>query len=130
MKHNKKNIITVIRRSCINGLVVWIYRGPSKDAAKKAYLRACKQEVKRVKTWMQKINDVQRSISLFISSCMDSMPINANLTDTQKNAVKQLQHIRNEQRPCHMDFYNHIIEEARRKNETSSRWREQRNKWF
>jgi len=127
-KRNKKYVQIV--RSCLTGKVVWIYRGSSSDGARQAYWRACKAEVKRVRMWMQKVNERRRSIRRFISECTASLPLTAEMTQEQKDAVRELQRIENEDYPCHREFYDHIIEETRRRNEASARWREQRNKWL
>ena len=107
--------MTFVRRSCLTGKIVWIYRGPSVAAAKKAYWRACERELKRVKNWSQTIQQRVADIEGFISVCMSSLSITDELTPTQANAARQLQAIRKRCPSCHMDFYDHIVEERRRR---------------
>ena len=128
--HRRNNLVTVIRRSCLTGKVVWIYRGQSHDGARQAYWRACRKEVRRVRMWMQKVNERRRNLSQFVSRVTGSMPPAAELTQEQREAARQLRLIEKREYPCHREFYDHIMEETRRKNEASGRWREQRNRWL
>lgn len=79
---------------------------------------------------MQKVNERRRNIRRFINQCMASMSLTAEMTPEQKESAKELQRIERDEQPCHREFYDHIIEEARRRNEASGRWRDQRNKWL
>lgn len=125
----KRHIVTILRRSCITGKVVWVYRG-TPQGHEKAYWRACRKEVKRVRMWMQKVNERRRNISRFITGCMSALPLTHEMTKEQKEAAKELQRIEKNEQPCHRDFYDHIMEETRRRNEASKRWRANRNKWL
>ena len=51
----KKKIVTVILRSCLTGRAVWIYQGPSREAMQKAYQRACKKEIERMRNWSERM---------------------------------------------------------------------------
>lgn len=119
-----------IVRSYITGKVVWIYSGVSGSAWRKAYRRSCKREVRRVRMWMQEVNDRRRNIGRFTAKCMESLPLTAEMTPEQREAAQELQRIRQQEYPCHRDFYEHIMEETRRRNEASGRWRDQRNRWL
>ena len=119
-----------IVRSCITGNVVWIYRGASEAESRKAYWRACRAEVERMKTWPQKVAECRARVKQLLDNCIAALPINAELTKQQKDAIRYLQSVIREPVPCHSEFYDHIVEEARRRNERSARWRENRNKNF
>ena len=124
MKKHCKHIVTIVRRSCLTNKVVWIYRGASAGSARHAYLKACKKEIKRVRMWMQDVNERRRSLMQFINQCMASLPLTAEMTPEQKDAAKELRRIEKDEQPCHREFYDHVIEEVCRRNEASGRWRE------
>lgn len=126
----KKRIITIIRRSCLTGIPVWIYRGPSTEAARRAYRLACKKEVRRVRMWMQKVNERRRNLSRFVARLTASLPPESDLTQVQRDALRMLRNMEKAEYVCHRDFYEHIMEETRRRNEASSRWRDRRNRWL
>ena len=126
----KKGLVTVIKRSCITGKIVWIYRGPSENAARIAYYRARNREIERVKHWDETCKKRADSIMRLLSNCMAKLPINAQLTKEQEEAARELKAAAEMPMPCHTEFYEHIIEEARRANEASGRWRANRVKMF
>lgn len=126
----KKPKYTKIVYSCLTGVPVWLYRGASENACRWAYLRACKHEIERVKSWSKTVAARRAEIKKLLDNCIAALPINAELTAEQKSAIKKLQAMIAEPQPCDKEFYNHIIEEARRRNEQSARWRESRCKNF
>lgn len=126
----KKHIVTIIRRSCLTGNVVWIYRGPSHTAAQEAYRRACKKELERVRKWSKVAARRCANVARILTACTERMPLTADMTAEQRESARRLQAISKQEQPCHREFYDHIVEEARRRNEASARWREQRKKWF
>ena len=128
-KHHRHQYIRIVR-SCLTGKAVWIYQGSSVAGAKLAYWKACKKEVKRVRMWMQKVNERRRNLRRFISECTASLPLTVELTLEQKDSAHELQFIDKDNQSCHREFYDHIMEEARRYNESSARWKSVRNKWL
>lgn len=103
-----KNPVTIIRRSCLTDKVVWIYRGPSEIAAKRAYYRARSKELERVRRW-QEITDRRRSnINALINYTLADLPITAVLTQEQKETLRQMQKISNQNIKCDTEFYDHI----------------------
>ena len=126
----KKGVVTVIRRSCITGKIVWVYRGPSEEAARRAYHRARLREIERVRHWGETVKARADGIMRLLSDCMAKFPINAQLTPDQAEAARTLKAAATMPVPCHMDFYDHIIEEARRANLASGRWRANRIRMF
>lgn len=114
---NQKPAVTVIRYSCLTGKAVWLYQGPSKQAARAAYRRACERELSRVRMW-KKISDKYKVyMRNILDAHMVTIPITSELTDAQKKAARQLLRIANEPYPCYLEFYNHIIEERRQREE-------------
>lgn len=55
-----------------------------------------------------------------LSECLAETPITSALTPLQIAASKQLRAISKEDIACHKEFYEHIIEERRRRNEDRS----------
>jgi len=114
MKHPK---VIVIRRSCLTGKVIWVYRGPSKGAANKAYIRACHKEVERVRNWDKIVARRQTVLARTLADMLAQVPVDSALTPEQQDAAKELQRIAHEKLEVNLDFYNHIMEERRRREE-------------
>lgn len=117
MKRNRP--VIVIRRSCLTGKVVWIYKGSSKGAAYTAYCRACKREVERMRRWGETTAERRANILRVLNDFLADIPLNAKLSPEQKAAVKKLQQLSKEDIACHREFYEHIMEERRRRREAN-----------
>ena len=111
----KRNLITVIRRSCLTGKVVWIYRGQSEHAAVEAYRRACQREVERFRNWSEKAADRMQNITRLLNDCLQNIPFTAELTPRQRESAQLLRDIGSSQLGYQADFYEHIMEERRRR---------------
>lgn len=136
MTHNeqmskRKRHITIIRRSCLTGKAMWIYQGTSHEAAKKLYWKACKREIHRVRyLWGLMVARRGKNIARLLTSCTERMPLTAELTPEQKEAARQLQHLAKRVISCDRDFYEHIVCEWKHRNDSSRRWRKNRQKWL
>ena len=104
-----------VRRSCLTGKIVWIYRGPSKAAASQAYYRACKKEMAWIRNCEKRVARRRANIARFLADCMAELPINVELSPQQKEAARQIQALEKKDSDCHSDFYEHIMEERRRR---------------
>lgn len=93
MAKEKKCSVTVLCRSCLTGQVVWVYRGPTEGAAKQAYRRTRQREKERLKRWSEIVQRRTSNITRLMNECLAALPINAELTEVQKNAVKKLKKI-------------------------------------
>ncbi len=113
----KRRPVTVILRSCITGNVVWIYRGPSQEAARKAYQRVCRKEIERVRGLGERMARRTAAITRLLTNCLADKPIDAALTPEQQEAARELQAISRKQPECPGEFYDHIMEERRRREE-------------
>ena len=109
--------VTVILRSCLNGNAIWIYRGPSKESARIAYWRACRKELERKKNWAERAARRRANIARMLSECTAELALDANLTPEQAAAAKQLQSIAGKGADFQSDFYDHFMEERRRREE-------------
>lgn len=112
----KRQYVKIVR-SCLTGKVVWIYRGLSQNAARLAYWRACQKEIERVRNWAQKMQSRKDHILRVLEECSASLPLNAELTKEQKEASRELQSIIRKGQECHSEFYDHIMETRRRRQE-------------
>ena len=126
----KKPAYVKIIYSCVTGAPVWIHFGKSENAWRFAYRRACKKEVRRVRMWSKHVARRAANVAKLLSRCTESIPIDAELTSEQKTAESRLKAVQKRCDVGNREFYDHIIEEARRRNDASRRWRDTRNKWF
>ena len=124
----KRPASTIIRRSCLTGQVVWVYRGPSEEAGRKAYMRACRREVQRVRRWANTVARRMAAVTGLLSRCRASLPDAEALTPRQAEAARTLQAVAKADVPCHRDFYDHIIEERRRRRRDSEIRRKMRER--
>lgn len=115
MFKNKIHNITIILKSCLTGKAVWIYRGPSKHAARKAYWSACHKEMARMRQWADKAAQRKANIQRMLSELTAGMPATGELPPEKKTAARQLLAISEKALPTGSEFYNHIIEERRRR---------------
>lgn len=122
--------VVIIRYSCLTGKAVWIYQGASHKAAKWAYWMACKKEVQRYRYWAQLVELRKQNIARFLAACTERLPLTQDMTPEQKSAARQLLKIKKRNEVCDHEFYDHIVEEAKRRSEASRRWRKNRNEWL
>lgn len=115
MNRHQDNLITVIRRSCLTGNAVWLYRGPSANAARMKYWRAANKEVERVRNWSSHVSVRTANIIRLQTECMNQLPINAEIPPSKSAAAKRLQAMAKLKESCYLEFFNHIMEERRRK---------------
>lgn len=120
-----------IRKSCINGKVVWIGRCKSRGAARKAYHKAAQMELERVNRWEETSEQRKRNILRLKEECLADIPITQALNDEQLSAARALMSISREDIACHREFVNHILESRRRREEDNkirAAMRERENK--
>ena len=115
MIKKKLHNITVILRSCLTGKVVWIYQGPSKDAARKAYKRACDRELERVRNWGQTAAARKGAILSLLARLTEPLSVTGPMTPEQQAAARRIASIAEKGMPCHTEFYDHIVESRRRR---------------
>lgn len=106
-----------IRRSCLTGEAVWIYRGNSRGAARKSYFLACQRELERVQRWNERASKRRANIMRLLNECQADMPVTKTLAGSQRQAAEQLKNISCAAFLCDKTFYNHIVEERRRRAE-------------
>lgn len=125
--HNPKHMV-VIRYSCITGKPVWVYWAPSKGAAWTAYSRACKREAEVVRRAPEVAAQRKANIKALLSRCLESLPIGAELTPRQQAAAKELLALAEMEIPFSREFYDHVVEERRRRAEDAEIRRQMRER--
>lgn len=111
----KKNVI-IIRRSCLTGKAVWLFRSKSRRAAASAYCLAKKMEYRQQKRWPDRVRQWQEWMLDALNDWLRGLPVTQELTAEQIRHVRAIQAIVKEDIPRDRDFYSHIITEARRRN--------------
>lgn len=117
MIHRKEYPVTVIRKSCLTGKAVWIYRGPSHNAARIAYWRACKKEIERIRQWPERMARRKAEILAFLSELTANLPPVEEMPPEKRALARKLLAMADEQPDPGRAFYDHIMEERRRKEE-------------
>lgn len=132
----RRHLVTIIKRSCLTGKVVWIYRGASRNAGRHAYWKACKKEMEKVKQWAERMADRKRRLTLMLGSSDSNTSGNGSsanmfggeLTDEQRKAARELVRMSKQEPPPDMEFYSHIIEERRRRQQDKDIRRKMRDR--
>ncbi len=83
------NTIT-IKYSCITGQAVWLYTGPTKKAMLRQYYRTVERERKRERQWPKVQQRWRENITRLLDDCIGSLPIMADLTKSQREAIRTL----------------------------------------
>ena len=112
----KHKVIRILHRSCLTDQPVWLSPQRSRQAEAKAYKRACKHEIERIKGWGKRIEQRKGNILHLLSDLMANIPIFASVAEEQAEAAKQLNAIAEKSPLCYRDFYNHIMERKRKTN--------------
>lgn len=105
-----------IRRSCITDEAVWIFQG-APGGERMAYSRAARMEIRRMARFGEVLARRRENISGLLEDCLSAIPEGAVLTPVQQDAVRQLQALIRKEPECHSGFYDHIMEERRRRAE-------------
>jgi hypothetical protein len=111
----KPKIWRHVRYSCIDGRPVWLSPERSYQAMYKAYNRACEHEIQRVRNGKRDLERRRKEILDMLDSIMAGMPILSEMTPKQRAAAKRLRSIADNLPPVYRGFYDHIMEERRRK---------------
>ncbi len=109
----KPGKVNIIKRLKTTGQAVWLYMGPSKAAARKAYQRARKKENTRVRWWANRIKRRADHIKSYLESLVAALSILGGITKEQQQAIRTLQRLADNPPPCDTAFYNHLQQERR-----------------
>ena len=116
MRRQYKGQLIDIRYSCLTGRAVWIHTGPTGVALRVAYCRACSQEVERISNWHETTDGRRSNVMRLLNDCLAGMSIMEDLPQEKKAAVRALLDIANN-RALDRDFYDHVMEERRLREE-------------
>ena len=114
-KHKQRGV--VVRKSCLTGQPVWLCQGKSWAAGIRAYYRARQREVKRVRQWGVTVKRRMANIRRLLCDCTAGIPLTAKLTAEQRTAARELEMQSRTSVACYRGFYEHILEERRRRGE-------------
>lgn len=114
-KKPPKKMTTFIKRSCTTGKVVWIYRAPTKGAARVAYMRTKRRENTRVRWWKNRIARRAKVIRDYLQRLIDTLPLLGDITQEQRQAIRDIQHLADNPPPCDTGLYNHLQAVRRRR---------------
>ena len=113
MKYCKPHRAVAIRKSCLTGKAVWIHSGsPSKNSEWMAYDRAKRQEMKRVKQWSDMKARRKSNIMRIFNDCMENV---SRIEGKLQTAARKLLTLSEQTISCSRDFYNHLLEERKRR---------------
>lgn len=113
MQKGCKNI--VVCKSCLTGHEVWLYLGQASEKSRLVYYRACRKEIERMARWAEKAAQRAQNIQRLMNLCLAQIPINAELTEQQKSAVRTLLAVKKKGMTCDREFYDHVVEEQNRR---------------
>ncbi len=129
---NKQNgKVLIVKRSCLTGRIVWVYRGTSEEAARKAYWRACKKEIRRIRDWAKKMSR-RRKLLLSIATHGDcdsvSSSVFSQMSSEKRKLARRIIQLAKDMPQPDREFYDHVVEEAKHRNWASGRWKANRAK--
>lgn len=109
----KKRAMKVLRKSLLTGKAVWIGIERTYNAEWKAYKRACRKEITRMRGWGYVVARRKKNILNLLSELTARLPIIGNISKEQRAAAKALTQLADNEPPKQSDFYDHIHEEKR-----------------
>jgi len=109
--------VQVIVRSCLTGVAVWVYRGASEEAARIAYWRACQKELERVRQWPETVERRRAAIMRVLAEVTEGLPVTAEMPPGKRRFAKCLLAQAERKLPAGGEFYDHIMETRRRREE-------------
>lgn len=110
-------MVVVIRKSCLTGRVVWVYKGKSKASSYVMYLLACRRELAREKNKASVDEQRRKNIMNVLNECVADLCFAGPLTPEQEAAAKELKRLAEEPVATCNEFRDHILEERRRREE-------------
>lgn len=119
-KRKPPHKLVKIRYSCLTGQAVWVCHKLSYVAEWTAYKRACLREMARVENWKHTAEARKSAVLGFLDACMAGQPAVGDLPPEKKDAARRLLAIANAPYECYRAFYDHIVEERRRKSARKS----------
>ena len=110
-----KKLSTFIKRSRTTGRIVWIYQAPTKEAARQAFHRIRRRENTRVRWWKNRVTRRAKDIQGYLQRLVDALPILGDITQEQRQAIRDIQHLADQPPKCDTGLYNHLRSEYKRR---------------
>lgn len=123
----KRRIIKTIRKSALTGKAVWLSHERTYKTGWKAYRFACRKEAMRISRWAYTVARRRKNITRLLAKLTESLPILGDIPREQRDAAKALMQMADNEPPKQSDFYDHICEERRQRENArrrEKRWKE------
>ena len=117
----KKRILKVIRKSALTGKAVWVGHARTYKNEWENYKAACRKEVNRMRQWAHTVNRRKRNVMRLLGKLTEGLPIIGDIPPELRAAAKSITQIADDEPPKHSDFYDHIKEESRQRNNARRR---------
>lgn len=114
-----KSQVTVLRRSCLTGNVVWMFHG-LKHRVYDAYRYACIREANYQRMWPERWSQRRTNILRFLSACLANFQMTEALPIQLEDAARTLRNISDEHIAVDRSFYDHILADRERRMQTLS----------
>lgn len=123
MTKKKNKPLRVIRKSCVTGKAVWVSHRTEYRAVWRSYKTACKCEIERTKNLAEMAARLKGGVLKFLNDCLAHLPIDVPMTTEQQAAARQMLYMAEYNPYTKSEFYEHIVEERRRREEDRKMWR-------
>lgn len=133
MGKRKRKILSVIRRSCVTNRAIWAGHARSYQAEWKAFRRACIEETFRMQQWQNIMARRRRNIRNVLAELTARLPIIGSISEEQRNAVRTLTSIGNNDMPKQSELQDHVREVKRQRYNALRRlrrWKEKQSRKF
>ena len=111
----KRKVLRIIRRSCLTGQAVWVIPGRSRETDRVRYWRVCRKEMERVRKWAAKVERRRSNIMRMLAGVTANLPALGDVPPAVADAMKVLRRMAAKEPELDRSFYDHIIEERKRK---------------
>lgn len=111
----KKQILKILKRSCITNKIVWLGHERSYKAGWETYKNACKREKERIRNWSKMVELRKSNIMRMLSDCLSGMSITDELTPEKRQLANQMVAMTETDTTCDRDFYDHILQSKKKR---------------
>ena len=123
-RKRKKRPLKVILKSAITGKAVWVSHDRTYKTEWEAYKKACRKEITRMRSWGYMVARRKNNILHFLAKLGD-------IPKEKRDAAKALTQLADTEPLKQSDFYDHIREERRQRENAKKRekrWQEKYGK--
>lgn len=130
-RKRKKRPLKVILKSALTGKAVWVSHDRTYKTEWEAYKKACRKEITRMRSWGYMVARRKNNILHFLAKLTESLPILGDIPKEKRDAAKALTQLADTEPLKQSDFYDHIREERRQRENAKKRekrWQEKYGK--